>query len=145
MSIEVVSSENVVPLTELVLELWPDCLFNEELENYKNNIGAENERVFIVKDMDEFVAFIHLSIRNDYVEGAIELPVAYIEGIYVKPKFQQKGIARELLNVAENWAREKGIKQMASDVTLINNSSIEFHKKVGFTEIERVVCFIKDL
>lgn len=29
---------------------------------------------------------MHLSIRNDYIEGAIDLPVAYIEGIYVKPE-----------------------------------------------------------
>ena len=145
MNIEILSKDNLKPLIELVLELWNDCLFDEELENYKNILDAENEICFIANNEGEYVAFIHLSIRNDYVEGATELPVAYIEGIYVKPEFQKKGIAKKLIDIAENWATTKGLKQIASDAELINVPGIDFHKKLGFIEVERVVCFIKNI
>ena len=103
------------------------------------------ETCYLVKDKDKYVAFVHVSIRNDYVEGSNDSPVAYIEAIYVKPNYQKRGIARMLVNVAENWAMQKGLRQLASDTPIDNKTSIKFHKKVGFTEVERVVCFIKDI
>jgi len=60
-----------------VLELWGDCDLEEEYEHYKNAINSGTEICFLVKEQNIYIAFIHLSIRNDYVEGADELPVAY--------------------------------------------------------------------
>lgn len=145
MNIEVLSSNNLKQLTELVLEFWNDCSFDEEFESYKSIIDSENEICYLVKQQEDYVAFIHLSIRNDYVEGATELPVAYIEGIYVKPDYQKQGIAGSLIKVAEDWAKQKGLNQIASDTDLNNLVSIDFHHKTGFTEVERIVCFIKNL
>jgi len=145
MNIEVISSQNLKQLVELVLELWNDCSFDEEVESYKAIIDSENEICYVVRDQEDYIAFVHLSTRNDYVEGAEDLPVAYIEAIYVKPAYQKQGIARRLTKVAEDWAKQKGFKQIASDTDLENSASIDFHQKTGFTEVERIVCFIKNL
>ena len=145
MEIEKLSDENCNDLIHLVLELWEDCSFEEELASYSGIIDSETETCYLVKEKGNYIAFVHISIRNDYVEGSNDLPVAYIEAIYVKPNDQKRGIARILINVAENWAIQKGLCQLASDTSIANETSIEFHKKVGFTEVERIVCFIKDL
>jgi len=145
MNTEQLSLDNIEALIGLVLELWGDCDLEEEYEHYKNAINSGTEICFLVKEQNIYIAFIHLSIRNDYVEGADELPVAYIEGIYVKPYFQKKGIAKSLISAAEIWAKQKGLNQIASDTDLMNSASIEFHNKVGFKEVERIVCFIKDI
>jgi aminoglycoside 6'-N-acetyltransferase I len=145
MEIETLSSNNLKQFTELVIELWDDSSFDEEFENHKSIIGSENEICFLVKAQESYIAFVHLSIRNDYVEGANDLPVAYIEGIYVQPAHQKQGIAKKLISVAGDWAKQKGLKQIASDTDVANTESIDFHKKIGFEEVERVVCFIKDL
>lgn len=145
MTIEVISKDNIRQLTELVLEFWDNCSFDEELESYKSIIDSDNEICYIVREQENYIAFIHLNTRNDYVEGAQCLPIAYIEGIYVKPSYQKQGIAKELIKSAYNWARQKGFKQIASDTDLGNSASIDFHKKIGFIEVERIVCFIKDL
>ena len=145
MTIEVLSTTNLKALIELVVELWDDCDFDEELENYQTLIGSETEICYLVKNQAQYIAFIHLSTRHDYVEGATELPIAYVEGVYVKPNFQKQGVAKKLIRAAEDWAKQKGYKQMASDTGITNLVSIEFHKKIGFTEAERIVCFIKDL
>jgi aminoglycoside 6'-N-acetyltransferase I len=145
MDIEIISAGNLKSLTELVLELWTDCSFDVEFDNYTNIIGSENEICYLIKDHEKYIAFVHLRIRNDYVGGANDLPVAYIEGLYVKTDYQKQGIAKKLIRVAEGWAKQKGLKQIASDTDITNLASINFHKKIGFEEVERIVCFIKDL
>lgn len=145
MIIEVISIQNLRQLTELVTELWDDCSFEEEFENFRSIIDSKKETCYIAKQQEQCIAFIHVNIRNDYVEGTTDLPVAYIEALYIKPTFQKQGIAGILISVAENWAKEKGLKQLASDTDAENQVSINFHKKAGFTEVGRVVCFIKNL
>lgn len=145
MKIEPLTIHNLRQLSELVMELWEDCEIEEEFENYKKVINSENEICYLGKIQENYAAFVHVSVRHDYVEGAADLPVAYIEGIYVKPNYQNQGIAKRMMTAAENWARQKGFKQLASDALLTNSAGIDFHKKIGFQEVERIVCFIKDI
>lgn len=145
MNIEILSTDTIQPLTELVLELWPDCNFDEEYEYYTGVVKAENEICYLVREQDRYIAFIHLSIRTDYVEGATESPVAYLEAIYVKPAYQTRGIGRNLVRLGEAWGKNNGCRHFASDAELTNLASIDFHQKVGFTEANRIVCFIKNL
>ena len=44
---------------------------------------------------------------------------------------------------AKAWAKEQGCTEFASDCELTNTVSQEFHKKLGFEEANRVVCFVK--
>ena len=69
----------------------------------------------------------------------------YLEAWYVKPEFQGLGYGRELMRHAEDWAREGGFDELASDSEIGNTRSIEMHKHLGFEEVERVVCFLKRL
>lgn len=145
MHIEVLSADNCQALAELALELWPESVMGEEYEQFAGLVESENDHCCLAREGDEYAAFVHVSIRREYVEGADDLPVAYVEGIYVKPKYQKQGIATQLMAVAEAWARQKGLTQMASDTPVGNSAGIEFHTKIGFTEAERIVCFIKEL
>jgi aminoglycoside 6'-N-acetyltransferase I len=145
MTIEIFSADNVKQLTALALELWTDGSFEEELTYYQSILDAENEVCYLAKVEGVYVGFIHVSLRAEYVEGADDLPVAYIEGLYVKPSYQKQCIAQNLVGLAEAWGRKKGCKQVASDTELSNVHSIDFHKKMGFEEVNRVVCFVKGL
>jgi aminoglycoside 6'-N-acetyltransferase I len=86
-----------------------------------------------------------LSLRHEYVAGANQSPVAYIEGIYVEKEYQKQGIGTALIHYAEQWAKEQGCVELASDALIENTASYEFHTKVGFQEVERVVTFIKPI
>ena len=145
MPIEELSATNLNAFVELTLELWLDCEFEEEYPYYQSLISSEKEICYLAKEQEIYFAFIHVSLRTDYVEGATEFPVAYIEGLYVKPDYQKRGIGKELVNIGAEWGRQKGCKQFASDTELSNEMSIDFHKRIGFSEANRIVCFIKDL
>jgi len=145
MTVEPISTNNIRDLAQLMLELWPDSSFDEELESCMIILNNDNDVSYLIKDKDTYIAFIHLTVRFDYVEGANSSPVAYIEGLYVKENWRHLGIGKKMIDLGTEWGQQKGCKQLASDTELNNDTSIEFHKKLGFLETNRIVCFIKDL
>jgi len=92
----------------------------------------------------QLVAFIEVGLR-DYAEGCETSPVGYILAWYVDPHVRGQKLGRELIHVAEEWAREKGCTEMASDTWLDNHASIQAHLKMGYYEVDRLVHFVKRL
>jgi aminoglycoside 6'-N-acetyltransferase I len=88
--------------------------------------------------------FIEVSLRN-YAEGYMTSPVAYIEGWYVNAESRRRTLGTRLVQAAEAWARNQGLKEIASDTQIDNTVSIQAHKVLGFEEVERIVCFRKAL
>ncbi len=143
MKISHVTNTNAKSWAELCNELWPHNSVIEMLKVFKNG-EYKNEYLYQINDI--YVAFLSLSIRNDYVEGKIDSnPVAYLEGIYVKPLYRRNGIARELVNFAKTWAVENGSSMIASDCELSNKESRIFHNSIGFDEANVNVHFTMKL
>jgi aminoglycoside 6'-N-acetyltransferase I len=90
------------------------------------------------------VGFLEVSIRP-FVEDCDTDHVGYLEGWYVEPEFRGRGIGRELVRIAESWAREKGCEEMASDAELGNELSLMVHLGLGYTETSRLVHLRKEL
>ena len=72
-------------------------------------------------------------------------PVGFVEGVYVKPEWRRKGVARQLYAAIGDWARARGCHELASDALLDNVASQRAHVALGFRETERVVYFTKKL
>jgi aminoglycoside 6'-N-acetyltransferase I len=103
------------------------------------------QAVFIASAPDgRRVGFVEAATRN-YGEGCKTSPVGYIEGWYVDEDLRGLGIGRRLVETAEEWARQKGYQEMASDTWLENDASIYAHLKMGYEEVERLVHFVKRL
>nr|WP_236682975.1 GNAT family N-acetyltransferase [Streptococcus sp. X16XC17] len=97
---------------------------------------------FIYRKDGCVVAFMSLSVRQDYVEGTQVSPVAYLEGIFVLEAYQKLGIASELIAFARNWAKKQELKELASDCRLENVTSQALHHALGFREVSRTVHFV---
>lgn len=107
---------------------------------------ASDQANFLYKDQaNNYIGFMQLSVRDHYVEGCESSPVAYLEGIFVEDHSRRGGIAQEMVRFAEDWGRRKGCKELGSDCELDNTLSIDFHNAVGFSEVNRLVCFIKEI
>lgn len=140
-----VTEESFTPWLALGLELWPGHSAEELAEVFLDVLHSEKETAFLYKAGNEYAGFINVSIRSDYVEGSDSSPVGFVEGIFVKEAHRKKGIARELVKRAEEWALGRGCTQMGSDIEITNNNSYDFHTKIGFKEANRIICFIKDI
>lgn len=88
--------------------------------------------------------YIEAGTRN-YAEGCDSSPVAYIEAWYVDEELRGQGWGGRLVAAVERWARDKGLRELASGALLDNLPSIAAHKHLGFTEVERQVHFAKRL
>ena len=91
------------------------------------------------------VGLAEAALRHDYVNGCRTSPVAFLEGIYVRPQHRRSGTARLLVAAVEDWAQAMGCSEFASDAALDNVDSHRMHAALGFAETQRVVYFRKAL
>lgn len=125
--------------------LWPEAPLEYLDFDLDDNLADPNYAVFVACDTDgKRVGYIEAGLR-DYGEGCETSPVGYIESWYVDEHLRGQKLGRELVHVAEQWAREKGCVEMASDTWLENEVSIAAHLKLGYQEAERLVHFVKRL
>ena len=132
-------------LAGLVKLVWPEhseAVLTKIILEYMDSDGSA---VFAEKRNGRFIGVALCCLRHDYVEGCETSPVGYLEGVSVKETCRDQGIARRLVEECENWAREKGCREFASDCELSNTASQSFHLQIGFQEQNRIVCFKKDL
>jgi len=137
-------------ITKLGLLLYSDDNTFETLyEENLSHLGRPEEVTFLAFLGDIAIGMAQSSVRRDYVEGTdsgnSDSKVGYLEGIFVRPEHRSKGIAKALIVECENWARQMGCKEFASDCRLQNEESYHFHLKIGFTEVGRNIHFAKDL
>ena len=121
--------------------LWP----GHDPADFREMLSENAAAVFLALEVGRAVGFAQCGLRHDYVEGTDVRPVGYLEGVYVEEQHRRKGIAASLLARCEDWAREKGCAEFASDCELGNEASRNFHLGAGFLEANRIICFVKRL
>ena len=126
--------------------LWPDTedQHRAEIQAYFDGTSHDVEMAVVAVLDTEIVGFMELNIRN-FAEGSRSSEVPYIEAWYVRPEYQGRGLGRQLMDYAEDWAARAGYQELASDTEIDNARSIDLHKQLGFEETDRVVCFLKRL
>lgn len=88
--------------------------------------------------------FLEASIRH-HVEDCETENVGYLEGWFVDTNYRKQGIGTKLVKAAEDWAREHGCIEMASDAEVGNTISQQAHAQLGYTETSRLVHLRKEL
>ena len=125
--------------------LWPGSLSDHDAETRKYfEDRSETLTVFVAEADRQLVGFLELDYRK-YAPGCRLSPVPFIEGWYVDPALQRRGIGRALVEAAEAHARAVGYHEIASDADLENADGIAAHLAMGYEEVERVVCFRRSL
>jgi len=131
--------------------LWPDATADEHARELApilagSSPGSMPEIFFLAAHPDGRLAgFIQVDLRS-HADGCDPArPTGYIEGWFVYPEFRRQGIAAQLLQEAEHWARSHGCREMASDTWIDNLDSQEVHSALGFEVVDRCVHYRKTL
>jgi aminoglycoside 6'-N-acetyltransferase I len=142
------------PLSESDLSEW--LRLRLLLWDESNEDDHKAEMVDIIENVDsQFVAvadfgdgrlagFLEASIRS-HVEDCETENVGYLEGWFVEEKYRRTGLGSGLVSFAEQWARQKGCTEMASDAEVDNVVSQRAHAQLGYIETSRLVHLKKEL
>ncbi|MCR5565459.1 MAG: GNAT family N-acetyltransferase [Clostridiales bacterium] len=137
------AAEEAETAAALACELWPDHSPEEMTGEYERLLSNDDAAVFLYRKDGEPAGFAQCQLRRDYVEGTETSPVGYLEGIWVKETERRQGIARGLEKACEQWAKDRGCTEFASDCELTNTESQAFHRAIGFEEANRIVAYVR--
>ena len=139
------SKNDIRIIAGLAVLMWDENSVDDLADEFSEILSKDDAQIFVKYEEDIPVGFAQCQLRHDYVEGTETTPVGYLEGIFVKEGYRNRGYAKELLNQCETWAKEKGCKEFASDCELDNDGSFQFHMAMNFSEANRIICFTKKL
>lgn len=127
------------------LALFSNQNHDEAAAGMREFLAREDAAVFIAVRSDGTpCGYVEVGARP-YADGCDTSPVGYIEAWYVDPDERRLGHGRALLAAAEQWGRERGYREMASDTQLHNEVSRQAHERAGYREVDRIIQFRKEL
>lgn len=142
---------DIGPLGRLRAALWPESSAEEHAQELVPILdGKAPGRMPLIEFVAEeprgaLVGFAEVGLRS-LADGCDRShAVGYLEGWYVIESHRAQGIGRKLLHAAEEWAREQGCAEMASDALLANELSQRVHEALGYEEVDRCVRYRKTL
>jgi aminoglycoside 6'-N-acetyltransferase I len=145
--IRVAAEGDRIQLAEMRATLWPEGSFEDHLRELESVPagGLASETFVAVWEDGGLAGFLEVGLRS-HADGCNPArPVGFVEGWFVREGFRQRGIGRALMREAENWAREQGSVEMASDTWIDHEESQRAHEALGFEVVDRCVHFRKQL
>jgi aminoglycoside 6'-N-acetyltransferase I len=146
-SVRIATAQDIDAWAELRHRLWPELSVGRHGDEIRQALAEPDRLVafLFVGSTGDVLGLAEASLRSDYVNGCENSPVGFLEGIIVDPPARRSGIAAALVAAVCDWARSRGVLEIASDAALDNEASHALHAALGFEETERVVYFRKPL
>jgi aminoglycoside 6'-N-acetyltransferase I len=139
------------PLAQLRHTLWPESSAEDHGQELDLILagkapGILPATVFVAESVGAaLLGFLEAGLRSHADGCDLSHPIGYLEGWYVIETHRRQGIGAALLRAAEDWARNQGCTEMASDTQLENLVSQRAHESLGFQVAERRILYRKPL
>jgi len=131
--------------------LWPEASLEEHAAeiDYALRVGMKGPLplaiLVAVDDQGALVGFLEVGLRSHADGCDPSHPVGFVEGWFVQEALRNRGVGKQLMRAAEDWARAQGCLEMASDALIDNKVSERAHQALGFDIVDRCVHFRKRL
>jgi GNAT superfamily N-acetyltransferase len=122
------------------LRYFPSSVDAEEriMTSFRSALDADDADVLLAEDDGEVVGLALVHIENPSrmsAERAVEL-----SRVVVTPGRRRTGAGKALVDAAEEWARQRGIRTLLAAIFVANEGSKRFWAAMGFeTWVERMV------
>ena len=108
------------------------------MASFRSALDADDADVLLADDDGEVVGLALVHIENPSrmsAEQAVEL-----SRVVVRPGLRRTGAGKALVDAAEEWARQRGIRTLLAAIFVANEGSRRFWTAMGFeTWVERMV------
>jgi GNAT superfamily N-acetyltransferase len=106
-------------------------------------ILADPDQVVLIVDVDvlKTAGYIHALKKVSLEVG----PVVEVGGLVIQSKFRGMGLGGQLLDKAEDWAKNMGCQKIRLNSNIIRTEAHEFYKKRGYAIYKTQYAFVKML
>lgn len=133
--------------------LWPKSPAKEHAQELRLLLGGKADQVltnpiaiFVAEaSVGTLVGFVEVDLRSHADGCNPSQPVGYVEGWCVVEGYRHRGVGKQLLAKAEDWARSHKCVEMASDALIDNELSQRAHEALGYEVVDRCVHYRKAL
>ena len=128
-------------ITEILIKESSKKPYNEKYDTrraLKEIKNLSKKELYISENGKEIVGFIASYITLD------DRKEAYISELWLKSKYQKRGIGKELMNYIERKYKKKGVEKIRL-VTKRKAGAFKFYKKLKYKERKKFVFMEKKL
>jgi ribosomal protein S18 acetylase RimI-like enzyme len=112
----------------------------QQAQNAINNTDPQSD-IFVVEDENNnLLGFLHMTKSTDFFTGEEQ---GYLSWIAVSKEGEGKGIAKLLMEKAEEWTKNNGYKQLVLNVFANNKRAINFYSHLNFEN--EIIKMVKEL
>jgi ribosomal protein S18 acetylase RimI-like enzyme len=128
-------------LVGLVEELgYPSTLADVEARLARLFARAD-QAVFVAEEGEDLLGWVHvqefLSLAGD--------PTGLVSGLVVDPAARRRGLGRDLMRRAEDWARARGLDSLRLRARAARTDAHAFYRSLGFALAKEQLQFRKDI
>jgi aminoglycoside 6'-N-acetyltransferase I len=142
-------------LVAMRMLLWPESSTEEQLGEVDRALATGMSGtlpgVILVAAIanrtadEQLIGFVEAGLRSHADGCDTAQPVGFVEGWFVSEAHRNQGVGRHLMGALEDWAREHGCIELASDALISEEGSLHAHSALGFEVVDRCVHFRKSL
>jgi aminoglycoside 6'-N-acetyltransferase I len=149
--IRVAAPSDCEQLSRLREALWPESSAEDHGKELASLLAAKQNgtlplAIFVAETGEGVLAgFLEVGLRSHADGCDPKQAVGFVEGWFVAEGHRGKGVGRQLLSAAEEWARGNGCVEMASDTQIDNALSQQVHDALGFEIVDRCVHYRRAL
>lgn len=132
----------LIELLRVLFSIEEDFVFDEEKQRQGLEMmlqDQENRCIFIAEFEQRVVGMISGQTLISTAEGSISV---LVEDVIIDQDYRRQGIGRELLNVMESWAFQKGARRLQLLADINNSSALSFYKQLNWSNT-RLMCLQK--
>ena len=115
--------------------------------NFEAIMADEDSVILIAENPHQPVGMAHVMVRQDESNPAVvSRKYAYLQSLLVLESYRGFRIGNQLLNSAEQWAKEKGAAEMRLGTWEFAESPLGFYESAGYRTLKRtlVKCLESD-
>jgi len=94
------------------------------------SVGRPDNAVFVAVDGDQVVGVVHAAERTHFT-GQVD---AYVGELVTAAGHERRGIARALMEAAEEWGAARGLDYLTLETGMLNHAARVFYQALGYAE-----------
>lgn len=137
--------ERLVELLEVLFFIEEDFVFNvaTQRRGLEMMLQDQNSRcIFVAEVNQQVVGMISGQTLISTAEGGISV---LVEDVVISQNYRRQGIGKQLLNVIEAWAAEKGASRLQLLADINNTPALNFYKQLNWNSTSLVCLQKKDI